>query len=123
MRRVDVKTAVRKNQQTIRLFVGSVAGRSVNPNWTFVAEDFAGEFVALHSSSRNFRLDDVPHLRLGRRQFDRRIESHFIRVELIRALGKLERVERVVPEVTCEAGDAAAISSAAAEGCPGKDRP
>ena len=83
--------------------------RSVNPNWTFVAEEFADEFVTLHSSSRDLRLDDVPHLRLGRRQFDRRIESHFIRVELISALDKLERIERVVPQSASEAGDTAPL--------------
>src|SRR6185369_11295702 len=66
VRRVDVKSAVRQHQQTVRLLIRTVAVRSVDPNWAFVAEEFARELVTLHSSSRNLGLDNVPHLRLGR---------------------------------------------------------
>src|ERR1041385_8894795 len=62
---VHVKTAVRKYKQAVRLFVNRKAMRRVNPNWTFIAEDFAGEFVTLHSAGRNFRTDDAPALRRG----------------------------------------------------------
>src|SRR6185295_18401479 len=43
--RIDIKTTVRQHQQTIRLLVGTVAVRSVNPNGTFVADEFARELV------------------------------------------------------------------------------
>src|SRR5215216_2806969 len=83
--------------------------RGVNPNWTFVAEDFAREFVELQSSCRNCRTDDVPSLRLGRGQFDSRSGPHFIRVELVTALGVLKRIERVVLDDASEAGDASPL--------------
>src|SRR6185503_18879471 len=51
-----------------------------------------------HSSSRNFRTDDDPTLRLGGGKFHRRKESHFIRVELVPTLDVLVRIERVVPD-------------------------
>src|SRR6185436_14409860 len=55
VRRVDVKTTVRKYEQTVRLLIRTITVRSVNPNWAFVPEEFAGEPVTLHSSSRNLR--------------------------------------------------------------------
>src|ERR1041385_8070430 len=41
VRRVDVQPTVRKYEQTVRLLIRTVAVRSVNPNWPFVAEEFA----------------------------------------------------------------------------------
>src|SRR3989442_620973 len=108
-RRVYVKTTVCKHQQIVRLLVSTVAVRSVNPNWAFVAEEFAGEFVSLHASARNFRLDDVPHLRIGRRQFESGKGTYLVRIELVGPLSVLKRIERVVPEGASEAGDTAPL--------------
>src|SRR6185369_17470732 len=108
-RRVYVKTAVAKNQQAVRLFVSRKAVRRVNPNWTLIAQNFAGEFVAPHLSSRNSRTDDAPTLRLGSGQFHCRKESHFIRVEFVPALDVLKRIQRIIPYDSREAVNAAPL--------------
>src|SRR5215216_1855401 len=107
--RVHVATAVGKYQQTVRLLTGSIAVRSVDPNWSFIAEEFAGEFVAPHFSSRNVWTNDAPTLRLGAGQFDCRKGIPFIRVELVIVLGELERIERVVSECALKPGDASPL--------------
>src|SRR6185369_1650739 len=96
-RRVYVKTAVAKNQQAVRLFVSRKAVRSVNPNWALIAQNFAGEFVAPHLSSRNSRMDDAPTLRLGPGQFHCRKGNHFIRVQFVPAFDVLKRIQWVIP--------------------------
>src|SRR5206468_5491588 len=93
---------VKEYQQSIRLLISSVAVGSVNPNRSFIAEEFAREVVALHSSSRNFGPSDVPELRLGGGQLCRRKESHFIRVQLVSPLGKLEWIKRVASHCVSE---------------------
>src|SRR6185503_6610098 len=107
--RVHVDTTVGKYQQTVGLLAGGIAVRSVNPNWSFIAEEFAGEFVAPHLSSRNVRMNDGPTLRLSGGQFDCRKGIPFVRVELVVVLGELEWIERVVSDGALKPDDASPL--------------
>src|SRR6267143_547287 len=92
------------------LSVCGKAVRRVDPNSAFIVEELAAELNTLQSSGGNSGANDVPELWFGRRQFDRRKESHFIRVELVSALGKLEWIKRVLSDRVYETEEAGPLT-------------
>src|SRR2546426_2610260 len=84
------------------LSVCGKAGGRVDPNSAFIVEELAAELNTLQSAGGNCGANDVPELWFGRRQFDRRKESYFIRIQLVSALSKLEWIKRVASHCVSE---------------------